>query len=1271
MCKECSFTNNEAYKFDVKLWGSGAVIHNYNTILFDECSFYDNDAQYFGLGKDHMDASILYAGPYSINIFKDIAGTMYADSFYCDNYTTTIIYDSDYESVHKALSESFISQNAYFNIVDDELFSSKKTWVANVSNIEQFKQVLLTLNTFVNATEVIINMEPGDYVFSKDYGKLRGCNWRAKDYDHEMAIDVIQDRYILDVGFCPITINGNGATISIEGNDKDQDYHFAYIGKYGQLTLNNIEIKNFNTALMVTGNVFANQTTFKDNIIDYKVVDGDLGGAFRSLGGTVICHDCIFTGNKGDDDADDFYGESSSYIEFKNCSGLTGQMKDSYLKCSQTDKKNISLKGNSIYEDAFETNIEEEYFKIFNVSDSKSYNEVISYLKNHTISCIFINFTGDCNFTISKEFQRQMTTIFQNNGYKIKFNKLEFGQSASMNFLNFDFSNTKIENKGSTTFINCSFHDKDGGDQAIRNEGTLTLINCSIYSNDCDNEIIYNLGVLAIYDSEFWDNKFDYDDKGLIYNNGGSVICLNTSFKETKGYHIYNFATGDCAIIGYDNNPTKVKFGKPWSNAKTGLIKGAFTLGTAIISYGAGSFIGYLAPTVIGFIGATLAGAGIGFAGGLTYGYFEGRAYHDYSNLWSNALSFTLLGLSMSNIGWSTYSSIRNKMLDRNNPNGPNGGQNPQDLSNMNLGRNSNINDLYQDPVYREALNNYIQQEVGNLEALNSQYPGLLNYYSKTFAALVNSVHTTLYDMLNFLAAIQFIIAAHNLRDNNPQSNNAMNIINNENNNINNNINNNENNNIQYMGQEFQNPFISISSGLISRFLAQQNHLMNSLTNNQNLTYLRDIIYVDTYRNSENNRTHTDRVLRFLTNFWDLYNRARNYGLTNLNDSILRTLQLFYNTWGPRVQPRAINRLFDPNIVSILSLWEKIYEDTETEFARYFQRSGLDQSYVNNRDKNTQTLIQEKLKQLFKDVGSKIAKNDPEYGKYSSIKTEYENAKDKEYIDLLWHCYNTLMEINITMGFDYKTYNTLTAFNYTDLIKDNLYKGIFYQSHGIQSLTEKNLKAMKSKMKNDLDILKLLNSTLYDEIKSNMFENKDFDEWYNDNEKMRKDLPPERIAEIMMSYLKTNYFNICQILSKYRDPTKERYINFYQIRYLLEDYRLTYTIMDEEDKVMVNKYLYDQCKELIKTVNMDKINGINIGYYIDKLYTLRNIKDTSIKHFNELSEIYRYLMTINNNSNLFSKDISRMDANMIAENIVNDLPLLNLIYGNIHTFKEE
>ena len=66
--------------------------------------------------------------------------------------------------------------------------------------------------------QIVINMAPGDYYFdTDDYSDLRYYNWRSNAYN------AIKDRYLLDVGFCPVTINGNGAVIRVGGNDDNDD----------------------------------------------------------------------------------------------------------------------------------------------------------------------------------------------------------------------------------------------------------------------------------------------------------------------------------------------------------------------------------------------------------------------------------------------------------------------------------------------------------------------------------------------------------------------------------------------------------------------------------------------------------------------------------------------------------------------------------------------------------------------------------------------------------------------------------------------------------------------------------------------------------------------------------------------------------------------------------------------------------------------------------------------------------------------------------------
>lgn len=67
-------------------------------------------------------------------------------------------------------------------------------------------------------------------------------------------------------------------------------------------------------------------------------------------------------------------------------------------------------------------------------------------------------------------------------------------------------------------------------------------------------------------------------------------------------------------------------------------------------------------------------------------------------------------------------------------------------------------------------------------------------------------------------------------------------------------------------------------------------------------------------------------------------------------------------------------------------------------------------------------------------------------------------------------------------------------------------------------------------------------------------------------------------------------------------------MNFYHIKHLLPDYALVYANLSDCDRLMVNKYFYDQCCELIKTfANIDYDNGFIVDYS-KNLTALSNIK---------------------------------------------------------------
>ena len=114
---------------------------------------------------------------------------------------------------------------------------------------------------------------------------------------------------------------GNGATVKCNG-DKNANYHLFYVTSSGVLTLDNVTVKGFNSAVINHGHLFANNTDFVGNEIRYFFAEDDNGGAVRNFGscdfvncnfndnlankggeiynnaGNVNLLDCSFNGNK-------------------------------------------------------------------------------------------------------------------------------------------------------------------------------------------------------------------------------------------------------------------------------------------------------------------------------------------------------------------------------------------------------------------------------------------------------------------------------------------------------------------------------------------------------------------------------------------------------------------------------------------------------------------------------------------------------------------------------------------------------------------------------------------------------------------------------------------------------------------------------------------------------------------------------------------------------------------------------------------------------------
>ena len=79
----------------------------------------------------------------------------------------------------------------------------------------------------------------------------------------------IRHGFLFDIGSRPVVINGNGAEIKLSGSSDKSDNHFAFVPKYGSLTLINLTISGFNDAIVNYGKLIIINCTFKDNRIHY------------------------------------------------------------------------------------------------------------------------------------------------------------------------------------------------------------------------------------------------------------------------------------------------------------------------------------------------------------------------------------------------------------------------------------------------------------------------------------------------------------------------------------------------------------------------------------------------------------------------------------------------------------------------------------------------------------------------------------------------------------------------------------------------------------------------------------------------------------------------------------------------------------------------------------------------------------------------------------------------------------------------------------------
>lgn len=668
-CSQLGFYENTAYKFDVGVDGSGAVIHNFNTAEFNECTFDSNNAQYWGLFKQHMAGSILYAEPYSTTYFYHniYTGKTHDDSIFACKYSSIIITPQNGETDwtwNNFVGESFIHPLASLTMVNPKETIAKDYYsnnynplVFNCADSEELVNALRSLShNGIMGSEVIINLVNDVYSIStnqaneiqKDWESgYRGSFFNAKYSDYK-DYTTCKQYYFISQGFVPITINGNGAEIKISGNDKNDEYHFAFIGKNSKVTLNNLKISNFNTAFVNSkGNMICNNCDLSNNVIKYKTYQGDVGGVLRSYGGSSIFNNCKISNNHAGTKNTDFaYVVEGSYVEINNCqieqSGRYIKSEDSTIKCS-SDLYNNHVSASST---TFQSNDPAKDLLRYEVNNANEFYSIDLSKNLADVTCI--DFKCNCTVSLNNLLANRGNIYIKSNGHNVQVDSsFKVGKNTVV-CLDGITLNRGLTNDGMVSLVKCTLNGCSLNTMFLNN-GQCSISDCVISNNYCKN-VFENKGSLTFINSTIKNNHAK--EYGIIYNNGGSVVCINSTFLSNSGVDIYNFQTPNCALINCAGG--QIIFKEPMAGWKLDLIKSGCLAATVAITGGLGYGIGAaLGPGIAGTLLAAACGGLVGGGIGLGYGAIESYTYHDYSHLWSNVGTFAVIGFSSSMVGFS------------------------------------------------------------------------------------------------------------------------------------------------------------------------------------------------------------------------------------------------------------------------------------------------------------------------------------------------------------------------------------------------------------------------------------------------------------------------------------------------------------------------------------------------------------------------------------------------------------------------------------------
>ena len=674
--ENCTYTENNA-----KFWATttpGSVIYNKNKATFKNCIFNGNENSGSSMYKQ---GGVLYADKNSLTNFIKCSFKTENDNVRSKQGSMIVVYEDDWNTYKHIRDNGYLDDNSSLSSRPTCTLTMNYTVEKSYNSVEGIMNLAEWIDSRHNATLLNFTLSKGEYIIKADSLKdFRNKNeWRSAYFTLAVTTPV-WDRSLLDVRGVPVIINGNGATIKLTENSDSDDYHFAYIPNYGSLTLINLTLSGFNTAILNYGVFTAINCTFTGNIIHHNTKVGDYGGAIRNYG-NVYCYNSIFKDNSANKGGAYYSIEKAANGVFYNCEFTNNKLKSNWI-WKNNDRNDFDIQDLSVvrlvncrgYSSTTITTDKGGIYLVRESLNSTIYNVVVDNLASLMSASKIVN--GNTKYDIIN-----ITLINGDYGtvpnskslFQADYGTLIINGNGARVFVQNPQNSDETQFLKTTTRANVIINNLivEGYNIAIENRGKVTITNSQFNNNKVNYKFkadyggaIVNNGLLNVFNSTFTNNYAKYG--GAIYTTGSTKVIMSI-FKDNTGYSsvpnlntkidIYNNdgSLEDVVIFGNNHNNYEKH---PMASWRKDLLESSITLITLGVSMGTGWAI---AATNVAFAPVIAMGVNsvIGGVLGGIYGTIYSNDQQDYSTFWDKVLKgmgkgvqFTPIGVSIN--GYST-----------------------------------------------------------------------------------------------------------------------------------------------------------------------------------------------------------------------------------------------------------------------------------------------------------------------------------------------------------------------------------------------------------------------------------------------------------------------------------------------------------------------------------------------------------------------------------------------------------------------------------------